>query len=124
MLVDEVCIRKCFEGLIAVFENNDCYKGCLIGNMSLEMSDQFEMIRQRLEIVLQRWIKGCSDLILEAQKKKEISSDLDPEMLAESLISSFQGALLRAKVKKSSAPLKNFIYLYFERFLVQSGEEG
>jgi TetR/AcrR family transcriptional regulator, transcriptional repressor for nem operon len=117
-------IRKCFEGLIAVFENNDCYKGCLIGNMSLEMSDQFEMIRQRLEIVLQRWIKGCSDLILEAQKKKEISSDLDPEMLAESLISSFQGALLRAKVKKSAAPLKNFIYLYFERFLVQSGEEG
>jgi len=44
-------------------------------------------------------------------------------MLAESLISSFQGALLRAKVKKSSAPLKNFIYLYFERFLVPGGEE-
>jgi len=62
-------------------------------------------------------------LILEAQKKKEIPSDLDPEMLAESLISSFQGALLRAKVKKSSAPLKNFIYLYFERFLVPGGEE-
>jgi len=117
-------IRKCFEGLIAVFENNDCYKGCLIGNMSLEMSDQFEMIRQRLEMVLQRWIKGCSDLILEAQKKKEIPSDLDPEMLAESLISSFQGALLRAKVKKSSAPLKNFIYLYFERFLAQSEAGG
>lgn len=117
-------IRKSFEGLIAVFENNDCYKGCLVGNMSLEMSDQFEMIRQCLEQVMQSWIKGCSDLIIEAQKRKEIPSDLDPEMLGESLISSFQGALLRAKVKKSSAPLKNFIYLYFERFLVQSGEEG
>ena len=115
-------IRKCFEGLIAVFENNDCYKGCLIGNMSLEMSDQFEMIRQCLEQVMQGWIKGCSDLIIEAQKRKEIPSDLDPEMLGESLISSFQGALLRAKVKKSSAPLKNFIFLYFDRFLTQKIE--
>lgn len=116
-------IRKSFESLATIFESNDCYKGCLIGNMSLEMTDQFEMIRLRLEQVLQGWIKGCSDLIFEAQTNKEIPSDLDPEMLAESLISSFQGALLRAKVKKSSAPLRNFIYLYFERFLVQSGKE-
>jgi TetR/AcrR family transcriptional repressor of nem operon len=115
-------IRKCFEGLIAVFEKNDCYKGCLIGNMSLEMSDQFEMIRQCLEQVLQSWIKGCSDLIIEAQKNKEIPSDLDPEMLAESIISSFQGALLRSKVKKSPEPLYNFIYLYFDRFLAQKEE--
>jgi TetR/AcrR family transcriptional repressor of nem operon len=43
-------------------------------------------------------------------------------MLAENLIASFQGALLRAKVKKSSEPLKNFIYLYFDRFLTQREE--
>jgi TetR/AcrR family transcriptional repressor of nem operon len=90
--------------------------------MSLEMSDQFEMIRQCLEQVMQGWIKGCSDLIIEAQKRKEIPSDLDPDMLGESLISSFQGALLRSKVKKSPDPLKNFIYLYFDRFLTQKAE--
>ncbi|NTW16115.1 MAG: TetR family transcriptional regulator, partial [Syntrophaceae bacterium] len=42
--------------------------------------------------------------------------------LAENLIASFQGALLRSKVKKSPEPLKNFIYLYFERFLAQKVE--
>jgi TetR/AcrR family transcriptional repressor of nem operon len=112
-------IRKSFETLIARFEGNDCSKGCLIGNLSLEMSDQFETIRQRLEQSLQGWTKSLSRLLLHAQKEKTIPEDLDPEMLAENLISSFQGALLRSKVKKSPEPLKNFIYLYFDRFLTQ-----
>ena len=60
-----------------------------------------------------------STLLLQAQEAKAIPADLNPEMLAENLISSFQGALLRAKVKKSSEPLKDFMYLYFDRFLNQ-----
>ncbi|MRR08053.1 MAG: TetR family transcriptional regulator, partial [Deltaproteobacteria bacterium] len=104
------------------FEGNDCTKGCLIGNLSLEMSDQFEKVRERLEQSLQRWTKVLSGLLLQAQEEKAIPTDLDPEMLAESLISSFQGALLRSKVKKSSEPLKNFTYLYFDRFLTRTEE--
>jgi TetR/AcrR family transcriptional repressor of nem operon len=115
-------IKKSFEALIARFEGNDCSKGCLIGNLSLEMSDQYEKIRQRLEQSLQGWTKALSRLLLHAQKDKTIPEDLDPEMLAENLISSFQGALLRSKVKKSPEPLNNFIYLYFDRFLTQKVE--
>jgi TetR/AcrR family transcriptional repressor of nem operon len=115
-------VKQSFEFLIARFENNDCSKGCLIGNLSLEMSDQFEKIRQRLEQSLQGWTKSLSRLLLQAQKEKTIPEDLDPEMLAENLIASFQGALLRSKVKKSPDPLKNFIYLYFDRFLTQKVE--
>jgi TetR/AcrR family transcriptional regulator, transcriptional repressor for nem operon len=112
-------VRKSFEILIARFASNDCSKGCLIGTLRLEMSDQYESIRQRLEQVLQFWAKRLSASLLHAQKMKAIPADLDTEMLAENLISSFQGALLRSKVKKSSEPLKNFICLYFDRFLVQ-----
>ena len=115
-------VKKSFEILIAKFVVNDCSKGCLMGNLGQEMSDQFENVRQRLEHSLQGWTKLLSRLLLQAQKEKSIPADLDPEMLAENLIASFQGALLRAKVKKSSEPLKNFIYLYFDRFLTQKGE--
>ncbi len=116
-------VKKSFESRILRFEGYDCAKGCLIGNLSLEMSDQYERVRERLEQALQGWAKAVSKLLLQAQKEKTIPEDLDPEMLAENLISAFQGALLRSKVKKSSAPLKNFIYLYFDRFLAQK-EEG
>ena len=115
-------IKKSFEARIARFEGYDCSKGCLIGNLSLEMSDQFERVRERLEQALQGWAKALSALLLQAQKEKTIPEDLDTEMLAENLISSFQGALLRSKVKKSPEPLNNFIYLYFDRFLTQKVE--
>jgi len=81
------------------------------------MSDQYENVRHRLE----QSLRGCSyvltNLLHEARKDNAILSEVDPEILAENLISSFQGALLRSKVKKSSGPLNNFIHLYFDKFL-------
>lgn len=115
-------IRKSFETLIALFESDDCSKGCLLGNLGQEMADQSENVRLRLEQSLQMWIRELTALLGEAQEKKTIPADIDPEMLADNLLSSFQGALLRSKVKKSSEPLKNFISLYFDRFLAQ--QEG
>jgi TetR/AcrR family transcriptional repressor of nem operon len=115
-------IRRSFETLTTMFEGDDCTKGCLLGNLGLEMSDHSENVRQRLEQSLQMWIRELTALLGEAQEKKTIPANIDAEMLAENLIASFQGALLRSKVKKSSEPLKNFIYLYFDRFLTQ--EEG
>ncbi len=87
------------------------------------MSDQSENVRQRLEKSLQSWIRGVTALLVAAQEEKTIPADMNAEMLAENLISSFQGALLRSKVKKSPEPLRNFIHLYFDIFLAQGGDE-
>ena len=112
-------VKKSFEARIARFEGYDCTKGCLIGNLSLEMSDQYESVRERLVQVLQLWTKSLSGLLLRAQEGKAIPADMNPDMLAENLIASFQGALLCAKVRKSLEPLRNFIHLYFDIFLAQ-----
>jgi TetR/AcrR family transcriptional repressor of nem operon len=116
-------VKRSFETLIAIFEADDCSKGCLLGNLGQEMADHSENVRQRLEGSLQEWSRAVSGLLLQAQLEKAIPADLDAGMLAENLISSFQGALLRSKVKKSAEPLRDFIHLYFDRFLVQSGEK-
>jgi TetR/AcrR family transcriptional regulator, transcriptional repressor for nem operon len=115
-------VKKSFETLIATFEGADCSKGCLIGNLGQEMADQFENVRQRLEKSLQEWTRALSELLFQAQEEKTIPPDLNTDMLAENLISSFQGALLRSKVKKSPEPLNNFIHLYFDVFLGQRKE--
>jgi TetR/AcrR family transcriptional repressor of nem operon len=108
-------IRKSFEILIEKFESNDCSKGCLIGNLSLEMSDQYEKVRQRLAKALHGWNEALSWLLLQARERGDIPSDTKPEMLAENLIASYEGALLLAKVKKSTEPLKTFLYLHFDK---------
>ena len=112
-------IRKSLEALITRFEDNNCSKGCLIGNLSLEMADQSETLRRRLEDALQRWIGSLAEILEEAQKDGTVRIDVDPEVLAENIVASYEGALLRAKVKKSVEPLKNFIRLYFDIFLAR-----
>lgn len=116
-------IKNCFEKYIEIVETNNCNGGCLIANLSLELADNSEPIRQRLEDAWQNWAKAFSRVILEAQKENTISADMNPEMLAENMITSYEGALIRAKVKKSTEPLKSFMHLYFDKFLTQLEEE-
>lgn len=115
--------KRSFEALIAIFGDNNCTKGCLIGNLGQELSDQSENVRQRLEVALQEWTERLTALLIQAQQEKSIPADADARMLAENLISSFQGALLRSKVKKSVEPLRDFIHLYFDWFLAQKEEK-
>ena len=110
-------IRKSFEVRIALFESYNCAKGCLLGNLGQEMSDQYESVRQRLMQGILGWGKKLASLLREAQEAKELAAEIDVNILAENLIASFQGALLFAKVKKSLNPLHNFINLYFKTFL-------
>ena len=110
-------MRKSFEVLITRFEGNNCSKGCLIANLALEMSDQCEVFRKRLDGALQGWIGSLAAVLEEAREDGAVHIDIEPVVLAENIVASFEGALLRAKVKKSVEPLKNFIHLYFEIFL-------
>jgi len=115
-------IRNCFDKFIEIVETNNCNGGCLLANLSLEMADTCESFRQRLDEAWHHWAMAFAAVLLEAQNAKTISADLDPDMLAENMITSYEGALLRAKVKKSTEPLKNFVHLYFDTFLTQKEE--
>jgi len=110
-------IRKSFEVFISRFEDNNCTKGCLLGNLSLEMSDQFEGVRQHLEKALRRWIDSIAAILEEAREEGTLTINVEPALLAENIVTSYEGALLLAKVKKSVEPLNNFIHLYFDIFL-------
>ena len=47
----------------------------------------------------------------------DLRADLDPEALADFYLDSFEGALLRAKVSKSPAPLRVFLTCMFDGVL-------
>jgi len=110
-------LRKYFEILIDRFEENNCTQGCLIGNLGLEMADQSDALRKRLDDGLSRWTDMVASVLVEAQSAKTLPTDLDTRLLAGTLISSFEGALLFGKVKKSVEPLRSFICLFFDQFL-------
>ncbi|MDB5349800.1 MAG: transcriptional regulator [Planctomycetota bacterium] len=106
-------LRAYFESIIDRLDSIECRNGCLVGNLSQEMADQSEVFRARLEEIFECWVDRYADCLAQAQEAGEIPSDLDVRELAEFLLNSWQGAILRAKTARSSAPLHIFLTITF-----------
>jgi len=117
-------LRRHLEETLARFARRGCRGGCLIGNLSQELADQSECFGAQLEAVLTDWRERYARLFREAQAVGELRADLDPQQLAEFYLNSFEGAVLRAKVSKSPAPLRLFMTLMFDGVLQGNTAEG
>src|SRR5262249_19124317 len=89
-------------------------RGCLIGDLSLEASLQSKRLRKRLEEIFCEWRMPFAECIAEAQAAGEIDSNFKPLDLAEFLLASWEGAILRMKVEQGPAALERFKNIVFE----------
>lgn len=88
-------------------------RGCLIGDFSLEAAPQSELLRGRLEAIFEEWKMPFAACIAEAQAAGELSSDFAADDLADFLLASWEGAILRMKVERNPAPLERFRRIAF-----------
>jgi len=106
-------LRGYFASIIERLESQQCRNGCLVGTLSQEMADQSETFRARLEEIFDSWRDRYAECLREAQEAGEIPSHVDVRELAEFWLSSWQGAILRAKTMRSTAPLHTFLNIMF-----------
>lgn len=106
-------LRNYLDNGLAHLAQNQCTRGCLIGNLGQELADQNERFRVRLEEIFRAWKERFATCLREAQLVGELATDLDPVVLAGFILSGLEGALLRAKVMKSPQPLGDFIETLF-----------
>lgn len=88
-------------------------RGCLIGDFSLEAAPQSEMLRERLEAIFEEWTAEFAACIAEGQAAGELADDFSPNDLAEFLLASWEGAILRMKVERSPRALERFRRIVF-----------
>jgi TetR/AcrR family transcriptional regulator, transcriptional repressor for nem operon len=88
--------------------------GCLIGDLSLETSSQSKRLRARLDAIFQEWRTLFASCIAAAQSAGEVDSKFDATDLAEFLLASWEGAILRMKVQQGPAALERFKTIVFE----------
>jgi TetR/AcrR family transcriptional repressor of nem operon len=88
-------------------------RGCLIGDFSLEAAPQSEMLRTRLGEIFAEWRAPFAACIAEGQGAGEIATTFAPHELAEFLLSSWEGAILRMKVERNAEPLERFKRIVF-----------
>jgi TetR/AcrR family transcriptional repressor of nem operon len=89
-------------------------RGCLIGDLSLEASLQSKPLRKRLEEIFREWRTPFAECIAEAQAAREIDVKFAPTDLAEFLLASWEGAILRMKVEGGPNALDRFKNIVFE----------
>ena len=110
-------IRNLLDGGLVRLEQNQCAKGCLIGNLGQELADQNERFRARLEEIFTSWKERYAACLREAQRADELAPELDSGVVAGFILSGLEGAILRAKVMKSPQPLRDFIETLFATVL-------
>lgn len=83
-------------------------RGCLIGDLSAEVTMQSSALRSKLQDVYAEWLIPFTDCITAAQNQGEITHDFSPMDMADFLLASWEGAILRMKVEQSPAALDRF----------------
>jgi TetR/AcrR family transcriptional repressor of nem operon len=91
--------------------------GCLIGNFSVEASDESERIRERLTEIFKEISDSIVYCLQAAVDAGELSASNNVRELAGFLYSSLQGAILQSKVEQSVEPIKRFKGILFTRLL-------
>jgi TetR/AcrR family transcriptional regulator, transcriptional repressor for nem operon len=110
-------LRAFFESGLARIGSNECKRGCLIGDLGQELAHQNETFRKRLEEVFDAWKAEIAACLKKARQAGELAKTADPGQLADFILSGWEGAILRAKVKHSVEPLEQFIEVLFSRVL-------
>ncbi len=110
-------IRNFFESGLTRLSQNQCTRGCLIGNLGQELADLNERFRARLDEIFGMWRERFALCLRAAQRQGELPDALDPNTTAGFILSGWEGAILRAKVMKSPQPMRDFVDVLFGSIL-------
>src|SRR5262245_35605698 len=116
-------LKRYLDVITAKLERDRWRIGCLIGDLSLEASSHSKLLRERLDAIFQEWRALFASCIAAAQSAGEVDSRFSATELAEFLLASWEGAILRMKVERSPSPLERFKTIVFETVFRMPGTQ-
>ena len=88
-------------------------RGCLIGNVGQEASGLDQAFCAKLELIFQGWQSRIAACLNAARESRDIPQEIDCQNMAAFFWIGWEGAILRAKLVKSEAPLILFADVFF-----------
>ncbi len=110
-------LKKCFKQMIRCFDESDQACGCLVGNLGAEVGASSELCREALAEAMHGIQQRFAQAISRAQEQGKVRTDISADDLAEFLLNSWEGALIRMKIENSVQPLRKFCTLVLDNFL-------
>ena len=109
--------RNFLDEFLTVFEKNGFRGGCPLGNFALEMSDLNEHFREKL-VESFEWMKQrVLQFLTPAQQEGELPADINIDEMADFIVNSWEGVLMRIKVVKATAQMQLFYKVVFDALL-------
>ena len=101
-------LRQLFEeteaGQHAVQQGCGTVLGCLLGNLSLEMSNRTEAVRARLQEIFDAQVEMVAEVIGEARERGDVTVN-DPREAARSVVAQLEGQVMFAKLYNNTGRL-------------------
>jgi len=79
--------------------------GCPVGNLVQELSPMGPAFRQRLDQVLSRLEQAIAEMLRRGQAQGQIAKRHNPDEMAQFMVATWQGAILRMKAAGTPKPL-------------------
>jgi TetR/AcrR family transcriptional regulator, transcriptional repressor for nem operon len=113
-----------FEELIDDAQRNDFKGGCLLGNLIGEVGEASGVRQASLRAAVHRYRDKLREGLFRAQREGSLRKDLDATEMADLLVNCWQGALLRMKVERSAAPLRQFSDRVLDGYFTDGKHKG
>ncbi|MGF6987789.1 TetR/AcrR family transcriptional repressor of nem operon [Paraburkholderia atlantica] len=101
-------IARFFHAISDDHGREDFTLGCLIGNLSLELSNASEQTRQRVSTLIRRWEEALAVCLREAQQRGELDKRRNADELAAMMVEAYEGAVMRGKIEQSGQACERF----------------
>lgn len=95
-----------FDELIRLTKQENFKGGCLLGNLMGEIGDTSDVCRLALKSAVEDYRDLLEQGLHKAQKQGTVRGDKSARRMADLLVDSWQGALLRMKIDQSVIPLE------------------
>ena len=109
-------ILKLYQNRIGYYQSRHYELGCFAGNLTHEVADSNEVLRTAIDTFFVRNRALIVDCLNDAQERGELYQTHNTEDMAEFIISSYEGALIRMKSVHNAKPLQIF-QNYLEQLL-------
>lgn len=110
-----------FQKMIQFCGEHGCHRGCIFGNLTLELSDHHDDMRERLSAYFHGLERRVKLVLEEGVQAGELSlRGMAADEAASAIISLLQGGILLTKGHKELQPLESSLNLML-RFLMENG---
>ena len=99
-------LEKWFQSHVDWQVSFDMTRGCPIGTVANELTEEDELIRQDVSLIIELIKYKLAAFFIREKAKGHLRKDADEERLADFCIAALQGAMLVGKIKRSKRPVE------------------